>query len=85
MITLILWIVFGAVVGWLASLVMARDSQQGALGNIVVGILGATVGGFLFHREVAPSVFSLGSLLTAFIGAVLLLAIVNLVQRGRVR
>lgn len=85
MITFILWIVFGAVVGWLASLVMARDSQQGALGNIIVGILGATVGGFLFNREVAPSVFSLGSLLTAFIGAVLLLAIVNLVQRGRVR
>lgn len=85
MITFILWIVFGAVVGWLASLVMARDGQQGTLGNIIVGILGATVGGFLFNREVAPSVFSLGSLLTAFIGAVLLLAIVNLVQRGRVR
>jgi uncharacterized membrane protein YeaQ/YmgE (transglycosylase-associated protein family) len=85
MITFILWILFGAVVGWLASLVMARDGQQGALGNIIVGVLGATIGGFLFNREVAPSVFSLGSLLTAFIGAVLLLAIVNLVQRGRVR
>jgi uncharacterized membrane protein YeaQ/YmgE (transglycosylase-associated protein family) len=85
MITFILWILFGAVVGWLASLVMARDAQQGTLGNIIVGVLGATVGGFLFNREIAPNVFSLGSLLTAFIGAVLLLAVVNLVQRGRVR
>ncbi|MCK6591370.1 MAG: GlsB/YeaQ/YmgE family stress response membrane protein [Polyangiaceae bacterium] len=85
MITFIMWILFGAIVGWLASLVMARDAQQGTLGNIIVGILGATIGGFLFSRDVAPSVFSLGSLLTAFVGAVVLLAIVNLVQRGRVR
>lgn len=85
MISFILWVVFGAVVGWLASLVMARDTQQGTLGNIIVGVLGATIGGFLFHRDVAPSLFSLGSLLTAFIGAVILLAVVNLLQRGRVR
>lgn len=85
MITFILWILFGAVVGWLASLVMARDAQQGALGNIIVGVLGASIGGFLFNRDVAPDVFSLGSLLTAFVGAVVLLAIVNLVQRRSLR
>lgn len=85
MITFILWILFGATVGWLASLVMARDELQGTLGNIIVGVIGALIGGFLFDRQVAPNVFSLGGLLTAFVGAVLLLAVVNLVQRGRPR
>lgn len=85
MITLLLWVLFGALVGWLASLVTARDAQQGVLGNIVVGILGALIGGFLFNRSVVPDVLSFGSLLTAFVGAVGLSLIINLVQRGRVR
>lgn len=85
MISFALWVLFGGVVGWLASLVMARDAQQGILGNIIIGVLGAAIGGFLFQREIAPSVFSIGSLLVALVGAVVLLALVNLVQRGRVR
>ena len=48
MINLILWLLFGALVGWLASIVMRTDGQQGALLNIVVGIIGAMIGGFLF-------------------------------------
>jgi uncharacterized membrane protein YeaQ/YmgE (transglycosylase-associated protein family) len=82
---LFLWIVFGALVGWLASLVMRRDSSMGALGNIVVGVVGAFIGGFLFNRDISPNVLSVGSLLTAFVGAIILLAIANLVSRGRVR
>jgi uncharacterized membrane protein YeaQ/YmgE (transglycosylase-associated protein family) len=85
MITLLLWVLFGALVGWLASVVTARNAQQGMIGNILVGIVGAAIGGFLFNRSVAPNVLSLGSLLTAFVGAVVLCLIVNLVQRGRVR
>ena len=83
MITLVLWLVFGALVGWLASMVMRRP--EGTVTNIIVGVVGAAIGGFLFNRDVAPSVFSLGSLLTAFVGAVLLLAVVNLFSRGTVR
>ncbi len=85
MITLLLWVLFGALVGWLASVVTARNAQQGFLGNIVVGILGAAIGGFLFNRSVAPDVLSVGSLVTAFVGAVILCLVVNLVQRGRAR
>ena len=48
MINLVLWLLFGALVGWLASMVMRTDAQQGALLNIVVGIIGALIGGFLF-------------------------------------
>jgi uncharacterized membrane protein YeaQ/YmgE (transglycosylase-associated protein family) len=69
-ISLILWLLFGALVGWLASIVMNTNGQQGALLNIVVGIIGAFIGGFIINREVTPSVFSITSLLTAFLGAV---------------
>lgn len=85
MLTLVLWLVFGALVGWLASIVMHRDREQGAIGNILVGVVGAVIGGFLFNRQVAPDVFSIGSMLTAFLGAVVLLAVLNLAQRGHVR
>ena len=84
-INLIIWLIFGALVGWLASIVMRTDAQQGALLNIIVGIVGAFIGGFLLNRDVAANVFDIGSLLTSFLGAVILLAIVNLFTRGRVR
>ena len=74
MISLLLWVAFGAFVGWIASLVMRRDAQQGSLMNILVGVVG-----------VSPDFLSLGSMLTALVGAVVLLGIVNLVQRGAVR
>jgi uncharacterized membrane protein YeaQ/YmgE (transglycosylase-associated protein family) len=90
MINFILWLLFGALVGWLASIVMRTDAQQGALLNIVVGIVGAFLGGIIFNALGLTSVninqeFSLPALLVSFIGAVILLAIVNLATRGRVR
>jgi uncharacterized membrane protein YeaQ/YmgE (transglycosylase-associated protein family) len=91
MINFFLWLLFGALVGWLASLVMQTDAQQGLLLNIVVGIVGAFLGGIVFNflgiggGTINNSNFSLGALLVSFIGAVILLAIVNLVRRGRVR
>jgi uncharacterized membrane protein YeaQ/YmgE (transglycosylase-associated protein family) len=86
MINLILWLLLGALIGWLASLVMGTDEQQGNLLNIVVGIVGAAIGGLLFGANTINSgVFSLGALLVSFVGALILLAIVNLVRHGRVR
>jgi uncharacterized membrane protein YeaQ/YmgE (transglycosylase-associated protein family) len=91
MINFFLWLLFGALVGWLASLVMRTDAQQGLLLNIVVGIVGAFLGGLVFNflgvsgSSINNSTFSLGGLLVSFIGAIILLAIVNLVRRGRVR
>jgi uncharacterized membrane protein YeaQ/YmgE (transglycosylase-associated protein family) len=82
---IILWLLFGALVGWLASLIMKTDAQQGALLNIVVGIVGAMIGGFLLNRNVPANFFDIGSIVTALIGAVVLLAIYNLATRGRVR
>lgn len=91
MINFILWLLFGALVGWLASIVMRTDAQQGALMNIVVGIVGAFLGGLIFsilpgtNVNINDGSFSLISLLVSFIGACVLLAIVNAFTRGRVR
>ncbi len=91
MINFILWLLFGALVGWLASLVMRTDAQQGALLNIVVGIVGAFLGGFLFNllgiggSTINNNDFSIGALIVSFVGAVVLLGIVNLFRRGTVR
>ena len=91
MINFILWLVFGALVGWLASIVMRTDAQQGALMNIIVGIVGAFIGGLVFNflglggSNINSNDFSLGALLVSFVGAVILLAIVNLARRGTVR
>lgn len=91
MINFILWLIFGALVGWLASIAMNRDSQQGALLNIIVGIVGAFLGGIVFNAlgiggsSINNSDFSLSGLVVAFVGAVILLGIVNLVRRGTVR
>jgi uncharacterized membrane protein YeaQ/YmgE (transglycosylase-associated protein family) len=87
---LILWLVIGGVVGWLASIVMKRDGSQGIILNIVVGIVGALLGGWLLGPVLgAPSInsgeLSAASLLVSFLGAVILLAIVNLITRKRVR
>ena len=90
-INFVLWLLFGALVGWLASLVMRTDAQQGALLNIIVGIVGAFLGGFLFNllgiggSNINNSDFSLGSLLVSLVGAVVLLGIVNMFTRNRVR
>ncbi|WP_156406395.1 GlsB/YeaQ/YmgE family stress response membrane protein [Hydrogenophaga sp. Root209] len=87
---LIIWLVVGGVIGWLASLAMKTDGQQGVFLNIVVGIVGAALGGLLISPLVGvgtinQDAFSLGALLVSFLGAVILLAIVNLFRRGSVR
>ncbi|HEY1015142.1 MAG TPA: GlsB/YeaQ/YmgE family stress response membrane protein [Herpetosiphonaceae bacterium] len=82
---IILWLLFGAFIGWIASMIMGTDARQGALLNIIVGIVGAMIGGFLFRREVPANFFDIGSILTALLGAVILLGIYNLATRGRVR
>ena len=70
-----LWIVFGVLAGWLASLIMDTDSQQGLLLNMVVGIFGAVLGGWLmsFFGETGITGFNLYSLLVAILGAVVLI------------
>lgn len=80
---IILWIIFGALVGWVASLIMKTDPEQGALLNIVVGIIGAVIGGWLmtFFGEQAVTGFNLYSFVVAVIGAVVLIAIVKALRR----
>lgn len=78
-------IIVGGIAGWLASMVMARDASMGILLNIVVGIVGGLLGGFLFGTIIETGTSWLNYLITAFIGAVILLLIANLVQRKRVR
>ena len=79
----IIWLIVGGIVGWLASLLMRTDGQQGILLNIVVGIVGAFLGGLLFRMFGASGVtgFNLWSLVVALVGAVVLLAIVKAVRR----
>ncbi|MGH8808667.1 MAG: GlsB/YeaQ/YmgE family stress response membrane protein [Noviherbaspirillum sp.] len=86
----IIWIVVGGILGWLASLVMKTDAQQGLLLNVVVGIVGALLGGWLLAPlfgtgTINMNDFSIGSLLVSFLGAIVLLAIVNLIRRGTPR
>ena len=74
---IIAWIIFGALAGWLASLIMGTNADQGAFANIVVGIVGAVLGGFLSRLIGGSGVtgFNLGSLVVAIVGSVLLLGI----------
>jgi uncharacterized membrane protein YeaQ/YmgE (transglycosylase-associated protein family) len=81
---IIIWLIVGGIVGWLASLIMKRDGQQGILLNIVVGIIGALLAGFIFGGGI-NEVITIRTFLFSVIGAVILLAIVNLFTRGRVR
>jgi len=86
MIGLILWLVIGGVIGWLASMVMRTDAQQGIILNIVVGIVGAFLGGLIFNGgSINNAPLTLYSFLVSLIGAIILLAIVNLIRRGSVR
>ncbi|WP_028969043.1 GlsB/YeaQ/YmgE family stress response membrane protein [Sphingomonas sp. URHD0057] len=81
---IIILLIVGGVCGWLASLIMRTDAQQGIILNIVVGIIGAVIAGFLFHVNMTAGI-TIESFLYALLGAVILLAIVNLVRRGTVR
>jgi uncharacterized membrane protein YeaQ/YmgE (transglycosylase-associated protein family) len=89
-VNLLIWLVVGGVIGWIASMIMRTDAQQGMLLNIVVGIVGAMLGGWLISPllgvgTINQSNFSIGSMVVSLVGAVILLAIVNLFRRGSVR
>ena len=85
MIGILIWLVVGGLVGWIASMIMRTDAQQGILLNIVVGIVGSALGGFIFGRGDINDTITLTSFLVSVLGAVLLLGVVNLFRRGRLR
>jgi uncharacterized membrane protein YeaQ/YmgE (transglycosylase-associated protein family) len=83
---LIIWLVVGGVIGWVASLIMKTDAQQGLFLNVVVGIVGALLGGWLISPLVGAGTlnqgdFSLAGLFVSLVGAIILLFIVNLIRR----
>jgi uncharacterized membrane protein YeaQ/YmgE (transglycosylase-associated protein family) len=86
----ILWLIVGGLIGWIASKIMNTDAQQGIALNIVVGIVGALLAGWLITPMIGGATinqgdFSLSGLVISLLGAVVLLAIVNLFRRGRMR
>ena len=86
MVGILIWLVIGGIVVWLASLVMRTDAQQGVLLNVVVGIVGAFIGGLIFNRgDINEAPLSVGAFIVSLVGAVILLAIVNLFRRGSIR
>ena len=83
---LILWLIIGGVIGWIASRIMRTDAQQGIFLNIVVGIVGAFIGGLILSGgSINNAPLTLTSFIVSLLGAIVLLAIVNLVRRGSVR
>jgi len=83
---IILWLIIGGVIGWLASIIMRTDAQQGIFLNIIVGIVGAFIGGLIINGgSINNTALTVQSFLVSLLGAVILLAIVNLVRRGSVR
>jgi uncharacterized membrane protein YeaQ/YmgE (transglycosylase-associated protein family) len=87
---LIIWLVVGGLIGWVASMIMRTDGQQGIVLNVVVGIVGAFLGGFLLSPLLGAGTvnsgdFSVAGLAVSLLGSIILLAIVNLFRRGRAR
>ena len=87
---IIIWLIVGGVIGWIASIIMRTDGQQGILLNIVVGIVGAFLGGVLLSPllgagSINNSGLSVGTFVVSLGGAVILLAIVNMFRRGKAR
>jgi len=86
----IIWLIVGGLIGWVASMIMRTDAQQGVVLNVIVGIVGAFLGGWLIAPMIGSGTinsndFSIYGLISSLIGAIILLAIVNLFRRGRVR
>ncbi|PJK09404.1 GlsB/YeaQ/YmgE family stress response membrane protein [Lysobacteraceae bacterium NML95-0200] len=81
---LIIWLIVGGIVGWLASIIMKRDAQQGIFLNVIVGIVGAAISGFLLGGGINDGI-TVMSFLYSLVGAVILLLIVNLFTRGKAR
>jgi len=90
MINFLVWIILGGILGWIASMIMRTDAQQGTFLNIIVGIVGAFLAGMFLSPlfgvgTINDTNFSIPSLLVSLLGAVILLGIVNLFRRGSVR
>lgn len=84
---IISWIIFGAIAGWIASMIMGRNQAQGWIGNIIVGIVGAIIGGWIYSLIAGHGFevhWSIGSFIIAVVGAIILLAILNAIQGRRV-
>ncbi len=86
----IIWLIVGGVIGWLASMLMKTNDQQGMILNVVVGIFGAMLAGWFISPLIGIGTinqdnFSLPALFVSFVGAAILLAIVNFVRRGSAR
>lgn len=81
---IIVWLLVGGVVGWLASMIMRTDGQQGIVLNVIVGIIGSVIASFLFGGGINQAI-TVTTFIYSLIGAIILLAIVNLVRRGTVR
>jgi uncharacterized membrane protein YeaQ/YmgE (transglycosylase-associated protein family) len=86
---IIIWLIVGGVVGWLASIIMRTDAQQGIILNVIVGIVGAMLAGFVISPLLGIGTINQGVSVATFLvslgGAVILLAIVNLFRRGSAR
>jgi uncharacterized membrane protein YeaQ/YmgE (transglycosylase-associated protein family) len=86
---ILIWLIVGGLVGWLASIIMRTDAQQGMVLNVVVGIIGALLAGFIISPMIGVGTInegiSVATFLVSLVGAVILLAIVNLFRRGRAR
>ncbi len=87
---LIIMLIVGGVIGWLASMVMRTDGQQGILMNVVVGVVGSILAGYLLTpflggAPITSGAFDIKSLFVSFLGAIVLLAIVNFIRRGSAR
>ena len=80
---ILLWIIFGALVGWIASMIMNTNAQQGTFLNIIVGIIGAILGGWImsYFGQTDVTGFNLYSFLVALLGACILIAIVKMVRK----
>jgi uncharacterized membrane protein YeaQ/YmgE (transglycosylase-associated protein family) len=87
---LIYMLVVGGLLGWVASMIMRTDGQQGVFLNIVIGIVGAVLSGyfvtpFLGGSPITTGSFDMKSLVVSLLGALILLAVINLIRRGSVR
>ena len=90
MVNFIVWIIAGAIIGWIASMIMGTNGQQGTILDIVVGIVGAFIAGIVLTpmfgiSTINQSNFSFPALLVSLVGAILLLAVVKLLRRGGMR
>lgn len=86
---IIVWLFMGGLVGWIASMIMGTNGQQGIILNVVVGIIGALIGGWLIGPLLGAGSINTGitvmSFVVSLIGAIILLAILSLIQRNSIR